>query len=310
MQYDQGQFVEKLCDCLGLSTSPRLIRSNTNLIYDCGDDILRLTPASFRSREEVERELNWLQFVGSRTDDVVQLIADGPDLTTQFSCEGEDFTVARFERIDGKLIENDQWNTNHFERLGTLTGFLHRVGHEYSPPAGLELLEWDRIPEAKLARHLPDDDRQLPQLHATVIEQMAAMRRGQATYGPIHYDIHHGNYLMTPEGRLVLLDFESSCRGHYINDVAIVLYYASLHELSGDDNFNEEFLTSFWRGYETEHPVPEGEICHIPWLLLYRSLMVYSFLLQLWPADRNSEQESHVTRVARSVAAARSLIGQ
>lgn len=76
MRYGDGEFVAELGRSLGLSTSPRLIRSNTNLVYDCGDLILRLTPNSFRSAEEVERELHWLRFVASHTDDVVHLSED------------------------------------------------------------------------------------------------------------------------------------------------------------------------------------------------------------------------------------------
>ena len=116
--------------------------------------------------------------------------------------------------------------------------------------------------------------------------------------------------MIKPDGRLILLDFESSCRGHYINDIAIVIYYATLHDLSqGDTQFNESFLTAFWRGYEAEHRVPEDELRHIPWLLLYRSLMVYSFVTQLWADEPDDEQQRHLDKVARSVEAARTLVG-
>jgi Ser/Thr protein kinase RdoA (MazF antagonist) len=310
MQYGAGPFLDELCDSLALQSRPRLLRSNTNLVYDCGDSILRLTPESFRPAEEVHGELHWLHFVGTHTDNFVRVLGDRPTETTQFSFAEESFSVTRFARIEGNLIRQQEWKPPHFERLGRLAGSMHRIGQEYTPPEDVDLCEWDHIPEACLARELPEDCRELPRLNERVFAYMTGMPRNAGSYGPIHYDIHAGNYLMAPDGRIVLFDFENSCRGHYINDIAVALYYARLHPFStDDDDFSRSFLASFWRGYEQEYVVPTGEMESIPWLLLNRGLIVYGYLLKIWPGDRNAEQQRHLQRVEQGIRSVRTQLG-
>ena len=298
MNYDSGPFLEDLRSTFELDCAPKLIRSNTNLIYDCGNLILRLTPNSFRSADEVRRELHWMAFVGSKTEDVVHLIGDGPADTQQFMRGEESFTVAKLEKIHGEPVAKEQWNSDHFERLGKLTGMMHRIGQEYAPSKDVALTEWDEIPEADLARHLPDDERELPRLNQAASSYLGQMPREAGSYGPIHYDIHAGNYLLTSDDRLVLFDFENSCRGHHINDIAVVLYYARLNPLSaGITNFASLFLEAFWRGYETEYAIPQEEVLNIPWLLLNRGLLVYAYVLKIWPGELDEEQSKIAGRI-------------
>lgn len=294
-RYGGGLFLEKLCRALSLPGRPRLIRYNTNLIYDCGDQIVRLTPNTSRSKEEVERELHWMAYLGSHSDRMVKVLGSSRTGTQQIEFEDEHFTATRLERIEGQPVREAQWNEAHFEQLGALAGFLHRLGQAYDPPSGFELSEWDESPEACLAHNLPEDERGLPAANQKVFEYMAAMPRPTAYYGPIHYDIHAGNYLFTPDGRMVLFDFENSCQGHYINDIAVVLYYARLSRFSAtDDGFDERFLAAFWKGYAAEYTVPESEIGHLYWLLLNRGLIVYGYLLKIWPGERDAEQDRYI----------------
>ena len=310
MHYGQGPFLDALCDALAPPSPPRLIRSNTNLIYDCGDIILRLTPCSFRPAEDVTKELHWLHDVGKHLSDVVRVEGDDPTRTQPFAFADERFTVTRFVKIEGRPIQQQEWNADHFQRLGQLAGSLHRIARAYAPPAEFDLPEWDRTPEACLAQHLPEDERELPRLNKRVFDVMQAMPRRAATYGPIHYDLHAGNYLITPDGRMVLFDFENSCRGHYINDIAVALYYARLQPFSGDDDgFDDAFLASFWKGYEQQYAVPTGEMESIPWLLLNRGLIVYGYLQKIWPGERSAEQQRFIVRVERGIVRVRKPLG-
>ena len=310
MSYGDGPFFDALCRELDLPDDCKLIRSNTNLIYDCGPTYLRLTPNAYRSRPEVVKELRWLQFVQRHTDDVVQVVGDGDALTNQFTFDGESFTVTRFERIDGEPITRERWDDQHFEQVGELTGFLHRIAQDYKPAVDVALSHWDEVPEACLAEHLPDDGRGLRQLNQTVFDHMAAMPRAAEQYGPIHYDIHAGNYLMTRNGRMVLLDFENSCRGHNINDIAVACYYARLHDFAGDDDdFDPRFLRAFRQGYERQYAWPTDDQDGLPWLVLNRSLIVYGYLFKIWPSELSVEQAAFVERVEQSVERARAKLG-
>lgn len=109
---------------------------------------------------------------------------------------------------------------------------------------------------------------------------------------------------------MILFDFENSCRGHYINDIAVVIYYARMNKLSGDDEgFARFFLEAFRRGYEAENHLPEEEIQSIPWLLLNRGLIVYAYLLKIWPGDLNEEQLAVASQVEQMIVRDRTLLG-
>ncbi|MEM8783424.1 MAG: phosphotransferase [Planctomycetota bacterium] len=309
-RYGRGEFLESLRAQLGLDSAPTLIRHNTNLIYDGGTYVIRLTPNSFRAADEVARELAWLGFVSRQTPAVVRLLDSFSPNPRQLEFHGEAFTVTVFEKVDGVPIPDEHWNEDHFQRLGALTGFLHRVSQRYVAPPGQELLAWDASPEASLSRNLPDDDRALPALVERTFEWLNRLPRAPETYGPIHYDIHQGNYLLAADGRIVLFDFENACLGHHLDDIAVAMFYARQHALSRNSaNFDDTFLTAFWCGYKTQRPIPTQGLEQLPWFLLNRGLIVYAYLLKIWPSERNDAQRRYLELVEQGIAHERRVLG-
>lgn len=293
---------------LGIHTeSAQLIRSNTNLVYDCGDRILRLTPASIRDKVDVQTEIDWLTFLAREGANVVQVLGDGDPI--ELEIEQEVFWGICFKKIQGAKVTADQWKAAHFEGLGDLLGQLHKVGKGYPIRSDLSYRDWDKIPEFYGFEYFPDDNRQLRRLHNEVVHELKRLPQEAANYGLIHYDVHHGNYLLTSEQKIVLFDFELVCQSWYIYDVATVLYYAYNHPASKQyRSFNELFLSHFWRAYEQHHQISEIEKEKIPLFLLYRDLMVYGYLLQIWGNKELSQQEQiYKTRVEGSIAARRMI---
>lgn len=261
-------------------TQARLIRSNTNWIFDAGDLILRLTPADVRSIDEVKMELDWVTSLAAAGVDVATIIPSKTGNPTEYlkEVEGPEILVA-FQKIAGEKIPPTQWNEAHFQRLGRLTGQLHRLSLSYQPPHGWANPHWDEIPEHPSGPYLPVDDRCLADLYDHLTSLFQAYPRESGTYGLVHYDIHQGNYLLTKDDRLFLFDFEMACRSWFSNDVAIVLYYAAYYPSTREEpGFEDRFLTHFWRGYEQEYQLPAAEKEKIPLFLLYRDLLVLGYL--------------------------------
>lgn len=286
----------------------QLIRSNTNLVYDCGDRILRLTPATIRDQAEVQAEIAWLQFLERAGMSVVQVLGNGEIISVIL--EKETFWAVCFKKIHGTKVSVSAWNESHFERLGHLLGLLHKHGKDYSPPSHLSYRHWDEIPEFQSFKHFPQDERQLRVLHDEVVRQINTIPQHASNYGLIHYDVHHGNYLIVDEQEIVLFDFELCCQSWYIHDVAIVLYYACSHAGSKQyGSFPNFFLSHFWGAYEKHHAVSELEKEKIPLFLLYRDLMVHGYLLQIWGNKALSLQEqAYKARVESSIAVRRMII--
>ena len=92
------------------------------------------------------------------------------------------------------------------------------------------------------------------------------------------------SYLMTNQKHnLVVFDFEMACKSWFINYISTVLYYANhFPKKISDNDFESNFMNHFWIGYEQEFSIDKFERKWINKFLLYRDLMVYGFVTNLW----------------------------
>ncbi len=287
----------------GVDTSgAQLIRANTNLVYDCGDCIVRLTPSTVRAKSEIESELHWLQYLVDAGVPVVRLISGSSPIRVEI--DSLVFWGVAFVKIKGRKVQDRDWTGAHFAKLGALSGQLHKLGHNYRWEAGISYKHWDQIPEfqnyTRLSEVIPDG----VELHQAVVTQIKTLDADPSNYGLVHYDIHHGNYLLKEDGELVLFDFELCCLSWYIHDIATILYYAESHPKSQvTENFQAHFLHHFFEGYQQEFRSPsEEEKNLIPIFLLYRDLMVYAYLLDIWASKTlTKHQERYQQRIKSSI---------
>lgn len=308
----QRKELQKLFQSYGIDPSDAtLIRANTNLIYDCKNCIIRLTPSHVRTKLEIESELSWLTYLAEAGAAVVRLISGDSPITVRV--DAQSFWGVIFIKISGKKVDRGDWTKAHFEKLGVLSGQLHRLGKDYTRKVNLAQKHWDEIPEylnyPRLSQAFPDGI----ELHMAVVRHIKTLPKDSSNYGLVHYDIHHGNYLLKPDGKLVLFDFELCCQTWYVHDVATVLYYAENHPKSREtENFQTLFLQHFLKGYQREFQTPsETEMNFIPAFLLYRDLMVYAYLLDIWAGKTlTGQQESYLTRIEMSIQKRRQIFGR
>jgi len=242
----------------------KLIRGNANLIFDCEDKILRLSHSIFRTKKEMEPELDWLIFLNERQLPVVEIVlSKTKDTLVQIGDDDNYFIGVCFKKIQGTTVTKEEWNSLHFEKLGQLTGMLHKEGQNYIEQQHIEYKHWNEIIEFSAWKYFPKDDRNLLELHDCLVNEFLTYPKTDTNYGLIHYDIHQGNYLLAgKEKQLILLDFEMICKSWYVNDVATVLHYANYHPASDK---MEDFD-------------------NYPKFVLYRDLLVYGFIHRLFPS--------------------------
>ncbi|NWJ99017.1 MAG: phosphotransferase [Chloroflexi bacterium] len=84
--------------------------------------------------------------------------------------------------------------------------------------------------------------------------------------GLIHTDVHEGNLLRTPEGKLYLLDWEDTGQGEMIFDLALVLGWNCVwpisKNLNGEVNrydFDEEWSLTFLKAYQQVRRLTQTE---------------------------------------------------
>ncbi|MEL6659653.1 MAG: phosphotransferase, partial [Bacteroidota bacterium] len=252
----------------------------------------------------------WIAFLQSQQLPVVGLIPSVIKQDLEKIGSDEHFTVVCFEKIEGEKVTASEWNEQHFQKLGQLVGKLHSTQKENSYDDS-SYKHWDEIVEFENYKRLAEIQPDYLDIHNILVEEFRSYDRSKENYGIIHYDIHHGNYLLVgEEKKLVLFDFEMASKSWYANDIACVVYYAKHFPPARDeDGFEDRFLNEFWKGYELENCLEEREKEKIPKFLLYRDLVVLAFLRKIWDFENISGNEkAYVAMIEQSITKRRIII--
>jgi Ser/Thr protein kinase RdoA (MazF antagonist) len=103
-------------------------------------------------------------------------------------------------------------------------------------------------------------------------------------YGLIHQDAHFGNLFLDGEGRITLFDFDDCCYSWYVNDIAIVLFYAVLDQ-PDQQVFTQDFLFHFLQGYRREVDISASWLKEIPHFLKLREIDLYAAIHRSFDLD-------------------------
>jgi Ser/Thr protein kinase RdoA (MazF antagonist) len=298
---------------VSLSSAPILLAENSNLVFDCGSAIVRFSHSSQRSFLHIEQELTWTKQLHERGLPVVEVYASkNGRLVEQLDCGDTSFSVACFEKLTGERMDFRICPTEKVEALGELVGRMHQASAS-APAKQMSFPCWDTILEARDLGYVPDDERGLRVLAKQVLSTMQTLPVSEETCGLVHYDIHHGNYLITPTRGMVLFDFEMACHAWYALDVASCFYYAlnSLQKrFSSEDEAIGWFAPHFWRGYERFHYIAEEEKKLFPIFLLYRDLLVYGYVCRVWEGKAYTDDNlRYLARMERNIERRRLLVG-
>lgn len=271
-------------------STAQLLKDNFNFVFATKGLILRFSPARKKRLQEINAELSWTRFLNHRGLRVNRIVpAKSGVLYLTIAVADEVLYLVAFEKSLGATMEGSDWNTQHFAKLGALTGQLHRASMDFQPQVNANFPHWHQQSKCAAFPALPEDERQLPAIHQSLHNKFIQLPQLPDQYGVIHYDIHQGNYFLLRDqagAPLFLFDFELTCLGWYLQDIAVILYYASNYNTSKDTTarpaFEQQFLEAFVPAYREYLP----DLVFDPGLLqahlLYRDLFVYAFVLDAW----------------------------
>lgn len=291
-----------------------LLKSSFNLVYSVGSLILRLSPARKKGLAEIRSELKWLRFLAAKGLPVNEVVAtkSGGDYLT-LTAETSSFFCVVFNKIIGQPLSNAEWGAEHFRSLGKLTASLHRASIDFHPLVDEDFPHWYDQSKVAAFRALPSDERRLPEIWKSLHQKFVSLPQTPGTYGIIHYDIHYGNYLLQPDrpGHPIgLFDFEMTCRAWFLQDIAVVLYYASNRNTSFEglqrEEFERTFLNEFHAAYCKIMPDIVFDEVLIQDHLLYRDLFVYSYVLDAWRGRELTAGDTRFIRLLEANIAERS----
>lgn len=264
----------------------RLLDGFESFIYEFsrsdGDFILRIGHSLRRTPAMIHGEVDWINYLSdggttvarailSRTGNLVESIDDG---------HGDEFLCTAFVKAVGGITGKDKVNDRLFLNYGRLIGRMHALAKDYTPSdSAWKRYAWDGPENNTPDRQLPTTEAVIRQKYQAVVDHLRSLPCDRDGYGMIHQDAHAGNLFVDEEYVMTLFDFDDCVYGHFIYDIAMVLFYTA--GWGGDDfpGFTGRFMPVFFQGYREHNRLDPVWLKEIPPFLKLREIDLFAAIL-------------------------------
>jgi len=295
---------------LPLIKKVRLVANHLNGIFrvDTEDGkvyALRISEPTWRTDDDLQTELRWLQMLACETTISVPklfLNAQGK-LITSVTCEGvpEPRRAVLMSWLPGRLLA-EQLSPQNFVKFGVLAARLHEHAAQWSIPSDLKIRVRNGLYVRGEADELHERNRELfPEKSYAIFERVrdhvqqayARLYRDGQGVRIIHADLHQEN-IKVFRGALHPFDFEDVILGYPVQDIAQTFY--DLLFFSSLDNQEYQLLReAFIQGYSSYMPWPEAYPGQIDTFMAGQQLWGTNFVIRL----QRSEAPSFIGRLAQ-----------
>jgi Ser/Thr protein kinase RdoA (MazF antagonist) len=240
---------------------------------------LRVWRKTYRDVDEVEYELNWLDYLKERGFPASTALRtkDGALYFKVASPEGVR-ALALYDWAPGKKF-GDRLDIATAEKIGALFAKMHLLGLEYAGdhkftaenatrfqvtvPALLDFV-YDR----------PDDLRDYPIIAERLAAKLTALQDEDVPMGICHCDFHPSNVHVADDGQITLLDFDGAGEDYFMQDVKNYVWGNLFY------GFDESYGEAFERGYETVRPFTAAEKQYGELFLMAKAFRLISGMAQ------------------------------
>lgn len=192
--------------------------------------------------------------------------------------DGEMKLIVLMEFIDGDEPELKSCAAE----VGALVGRFHQLMEEYP----LELLSHGK--EFFIDRYL-NFLRQKNYPRIAEYEELGRRLWNKVKTLPkglCHGDLHRGNLLQNPAGRIYLLDFDTACRAPLMFDVMVMCDMTNYFNLQPEDiDETKEVYQKFLSGYSKYHKLSHEEILSFPYWVAIRHFQLQATILEIHGID-------------------------
>ncbi len=156
---------------------------------------------------------------------------------------------------------------------------MHALAKTYVPsnPAW-KRYAWDDPLNETTDRQLPAGDELAREKYRRNFAHLQTLPCDPSGYGLIHQDAHPGNFFVDEDCTITLFDFDDCVYGHFIYDIAMVIFYVSLQEKDPVE-FIGRFLPVFLSGYREENRLDPAWLKEIPYFLKFREIDLFAAIL-------------------------------
>jgi Ser/Thr protein kinase RdoA (MazF antagonist) len=269
----------------------QLLDGFENFVYEFERDgegaILRIAHSSRRTADLIHGEVDWINYLAAGGAAVAPAVpsAGGRLVETIDDGHGAQFLATAFVKAPGARPWTVDKPPDYYERYGRLLGRMHALTQDYRPPnPAWTRPAWDDPRLLDVSGFLPPSETVALEKHRAVVAHLRSLPRDRRSFGLIHHDAHEANLFLAADGTLTLFDFDDSCYNWFVDDIAIVLFYAATnHEDTAA--FAGEFLPRFLSGYRQENRLDAAWLAEIPHFLKLREIDLYAVIHRSFDVD-------------------------
>jgi amicoumacin kinase len=220
-----------------------------------GQFILRIGHSQRRTPNLIRGEVDWINYLHAGGASVARAILSesGRLVEAVDDGHGDQWLCTAFVRAPGCETAREQVNDRLFASYGRLIGRMHALAKTYIlPDPAWKRSAWDDPENLYAEKWLTEKDQAVLDQYFPLVTHLKGLPRDPQGYGMIHQDAHPGNFFVDQDYRITLFDFDDCVYGHFIYDIAMVLFYTSIWEKDPAE-FTASFMPAFLDAYRQEN---------------------------------------------------------
>ncbi len=247
--------------------------------------ILRIGHSRRRSAALIRGEVDWINSLADGGASVAQAVLSENGLLVEEIEDGEDghFLATAFVKAEGgPPQQTGQWNEQLFVSYGRLIGRIHKLSKTYQPHnPSWKRPSWDDPMMLYADKYLGKTETIIKDRYRKLLTHLQHLPKDTASYGMIHQDAHGGNFFVDDNYRITLFDFDDCVTGHFIYDIAMVMFYAITNHPAPIEQL-QQLWTPFMHGYRSENRLDPKWFAEILPFMKLREIDLYAVLIDTY----------------------------
>jgi Ser/Thr protein kinase RdoA (MazF antagonist) len=293
------EIVEEACRRFkGTESTLKFVGGRDHSIYEYERDgeacFLQLVPIASKDKNQLYSEMQWVSYLRRGGVPIPKQILSTRGQTVEtivrlpFPC-----CVFSFEKPVGRKVNpanNSEWNPVLFRRWGETMGKIHSLSKRFMERSDVPCFEdWN---EGEIYhRDFSFIEGRLVDRFISYMQKIASFPKTKNSYGIIHNDFHHENFLVGPTKEVIPTNFHRVKFHFYTYDIAIAVYHVlSTAPEDQQDEWKARFLSPFMEGYFLENHLEDGWREQVDFFVEFRGLFYYLYLMTTLISDPLDEK--------------------
>lgn len=198
--------------------------------------------------------------------------------------DGVRYHVSVFREAPGKtLARPSDFTKGRMKEWGRLIGRMHQATMHYRPKSGVEPRpSWNTERGYSEIHNENKDSESVDEFYpkfCLLEKRLQAVPRHENTYGLIHADVHHGNFLVADNDAFTVFDFDD-CHYHWFAyDLAVPMFTLAI-SLKNDCEASEIKQLHEWmlEGYNELESLEDIDYARVETFILLRNFIMYYWI--------------------------------